>query len=119
MEIRTKRVYEAPAEADGLRVLVDRVWPRGKRKEELKIHRWLKSAAPSPELRKWFDHDPERWRTFKKRYFAELRDHKEELRELLDAAGGGPLTLLYSAREERYNNAIALREYLNRMKRRH
>lgn len=118
MEIRTKRVYEAPRKADGVRVLVDRVWPRGKTKGELRIDRWLKSAAPSPQLRKWFGHDPERWPEFKRRYFAELREHKAELRALLDEAGKGPLTLVYGARDERHNNAVALREYLSRMKRR-
>jgi len=94
---------------------VDRVWPRGRTKEEVDIDRWLKSVAPSTELRKWFDHDPDKWMEFKKRYFAELRERKEELRELLDEAGEGPLTLVYGAREQRYNNAVALREYLNRM----
>lgn len=116
MEIRIERVYEEePAEAGGLRVLVDRVWPRGRTKEEVGIDLWLKSVAPSTELRKWFDHDPDKWLEFKKRYFAELRECKEELRELLDEAGEGPLTLVYGAREQRYNNAVALREYLNRM----
>jgi len=116
MEIRIERVYEDGSEkAGGLRVLVDRVWPRGRTKEEVDIDRWLKSVAPSTELRKWFDHDPDKWMEFKKRYFAELRERKEELRELLDEAGEGPLTLVYGAREQRYNNAVALREYLNRM----
>lgn len=117
MEIRTKRAYQAPEKSDGMRVLVDRVWPRGKSKEALRIHRWLQSAAPSPKLRKWFAHDSERWTEFKRRYFAELRERKAELRELLDEAGAGPLTLVYGARDVHYNNAAALREYLRRMKR--
>lgn len=115
MEIRIQRAYDEPARGEGLRVLVDRVWPRGRAKDELAIDRWLKSVAPSTELRKWFDHGPDKWTEFKKRYFAELRDCKEELRELLDEAGEGPITLVYGARETRYNNAVALREYLNRM----
>jgi len=114
--IQAKRVYQPAAKSDGYRVLVDRVWPRGRKKEELKIDRWLKSLAPSSALRKWFNHDPGKWRQFKKSYFVELRERKEELRELLDEAGDGPLTLVYSARDERHNNAVALREYLRRMK---
>lgn len=118
MEIRTKRIYEPPAEDDGFRVLVDRVWPRGKKKNEVKIDRWLKSVAPSNELRKWFNHDPDKWKEFKKAYFAELRQQKDVLRDLLEQAGDGPVTLVYSARDEHHNNAVALREYLNRMKHR-
>lgn len=117
MKIQVKRVYEPPAKSDGYRVLVDRVWPRGKKKEELEIDRWMKSAAPSSELRKWFGHDPDKWREFKKYYFAELRERRDELRDLLEEAGNGPLTLVYSARDAHHNNAVALREYLNRLKR--
>lgn len=116
--IHIKRVYDKPSEADGLRVLVDRVWPRGMKKESAKIDRWLKEIAPSTELRKWFGHDPEKWREFKKRYFVELREQKQTLRALLDEARqhGGALTLVYSAKDETHNNAAALREYLGKMK---
>jgi uncharacterized protein YeaO (DUF488 family) len=114
MRIHTKRVYEAPAEADGLRVLVDRVWPRGQRKEDIRIDRWLKSIAPSTELRKWFNHEPDKWREFMKRYFEELRRHRDELAALIDSAGERSLTLVYSATDERHNNAEALRQYLLR-----
>lgn len=116
MQIQTKRVYESAEPSDGYRVLVDRVWPRGVKKDEARIDRWLKVAAPSSELRKWFNHEPDKWADFKKQYSTELRQHKEQLRQLLDEAGDGPLTLVYSARDERYNNAITLREYLHRMK---
>ncbi|MFW6059238.1 MAG: DUF488 domain-containing protein [Phycisphaeraceae bacterium] len=117
--IQVKRVYEAPAKGDGLRVLVDRVWPRGMKKESAQIDRWLKEVAPSMELRKWFGHDPAKWREFKQRYHAELRERKETLRELLDEVKqrGGALTLVYSAKDEQHNNAVALREYLQRMSR--
>lgn len=116
MQIYIRRVYEEPVEADGYRVLVDRVWPRGKRKEDVRINRWMKSVAPSSELRKWFNHDPEKWERFKELYLAELHEHEGELRELLADAGDGPLTLLYSARDEQHNNAVVLREVLERLR---
>jgi len=115
MKIITKRAYEPPSESDGYRVLVDRVWPRGLNKDQLRIDCWMKAIAPSNDLRKWFNHEPGKWAGFKKRYFAQLREQREELCKLLEQAGAGPLTLVYGARDESHNNAVALREYLNRL----
>ena len=112
--IRLKRVYEGATNADGYRVLVDRVWPRGVTKERAKIDVWLKSVAPSTQLRKWFDHDPRKWLEFKKRYFAELDAGPDGLDELLGRARASVVTLVYSARDEQHNQAVALREYLTR-----
>lgn len=114
-QIQVKRAYDPPHRHDSVRVLVDRLWPRGVGKAELKVDHWLKDLAPSPELRKWFDHDPAKWSEFKRRYFAELRDHRDALRQLLDEAGDGVLTLVSSAMDEQHNNAVALREYRNRI----
>ena len=111
-EIRVKRAYDDPAESDGRRILVDRMWPRGVKKADAAIDHWAKEAAPSTELRKWYGHDPERWNEFRRRYFAELDDNPEAVAELLEAIGGGPATLVFSSKEERYNNAVALKEYL-------
>lgn len=119
MRINIKRVYDPPASDDGVRVLVDRVWPRGKSKDSVKIDRWLKSVAPTTRLRQWFNHEPAKWAEFKKRYFDQLREHKAELRELLDSVDDDTLTLVFGAKDEKHNNAVALREYLNRMRRRH
>jgi len=117
MRILTKRIYESADSGDCYRVLVDRIWPRGVKTGDARVDRWMKSIAPSTELRQWFAHDPAKWTAFKKRYFAELRYRKDELRQLLDEAGDGNLTLLYSAKDEKHNNAVALAEYLCRMKR--
>ena len=107
--IVVRRVYEPPSAADGRRVLVDRVWPRGLRREEARIDRWAKDLAPSTELRRWFGHRPERFPEFRDRYRAELRGREPELDELLD---GGTLTLLFAARDEDRNNARVLAELL-------
>ena len=112
MPIRLKRAYEAPDVQDGCRVLVDRLWPRGVRKEGAKIDLWLRDIAPGDELRKWFDHDPEKWEEFKRRYFAELDNKPEWVTELRKKVEEGRLTLVYAAREARCNNAAALKEYL-------
>jgi uncharacterized protein YeaO (DUF488 family) len=112
MDIRTKRVYEPADSSDGLRVLVDRVWPRGMTKERIKADLWLKDVAPSTSLRQWFGHDRSRWEAFKARYFAELASKPELVGLLLEQASQGPLTLLYSAHDPQYNQAVALREYL-------
>ncbi|MFP3220326.1 MAG: DUF488 domain-containing protein [Candidatus Marsarchaeota archaeon] len=113
MDIRTKRVYEPPSPDDGKRVFVERLWPRGMKKEELKIDYWDKEVAPSTELRKWFSHDPAKWEEFKKRYWDELKGNPrvEELREW---GRRGTLTLLFSAKDKDRNSAIALKEYLER-----
>lgn len=112
MSIRLKRVYDSPAADDGYRILVDRVWPRGLRKEQAKIDRWLKDIAPSHELRRWFNHEPAKWEEFKARYFTELRAQPELVQQLADLAGGGDLTLVFSAKDRDHNNAVALKEYL-------
>ena len=112
MEIRTKRAYEPPDPRDGFRVLVDRLWPRGLTKGELRADLWLQDVAPSTALRKWFAHDSSRWEEFKRRYFAELDSHPESVQILLEAAAKGTLTLLFSARDTEHNQAVALKEYL-------
>jgi uncharacterized protein YeaO (DUF488 family) len=112
MAIRLKRAYNAPARSDGSRVLVDRVWPRGVTKEKLKADLWLKNIAPSTPLRKWFGHDPQKWNEFRKRYFKELDSHPEEVRLLREKMHRGDLTLVFGAKEERFNNAEAIKEYL-------
>lgn len=112
--IRIKRVYSPPAKEDGKRFLVDRLWPRGIKKEALKLEAWLKEAAPSDSLRRWFGHDPGKWREFQRRYAKEL-DAKPGLWEpLLTAARKGDLTLLFAAKDEERNNAVALKSYLER-----
>ncbi len=113
-DIVVKRVYEPAAVSDRQRVLVDRVWPRGLTKEKAALTLWLKDIAPSDALRKWFDHQPERWEEFQKRYQDELASKQERLRELASLLEHGRVTLLYGAHEERYNNAVALAEYLNK-----
>jgi uncharacterized protein YeaO (DUF488 family) len=113
--IRIKRVYELADPNDGTRVLVDRLWPRGVRKEELILDVWYKEAAPSSRLRTWFRHDPARWDEFRKRYFAELDGNPEAWRSLLELARNGNITLLYSAKNEEHNNAVVLKDYLESM----
>ncbi len=110
--IRVKRVYEKPAAADGVRVLVERLWPRGVRKADARVDRWMKEVAPSTELRKWFGHDPARWEEFVRRYTAELRERPDELAELRRLARAGTLTLVYAARDETHNSAVVLARIL-------
>ena len=112
MDIRTKRVYNAKNSGDGYRVLVDRVWPRGMSKERVQADLWLKETAPSTELRQWFGHEHSKWETFKSRYFSELDAEPEAVGRLLDEAARGRLTLLFSAKDTEYNQAVALKEYL-------
>lgn len=111
--IRLKRVYEAVESSDGTRLLVERLWPRGVKKETLRIESWVKDAAPSTELRKWFAHDPAKWEEFRKRYFAELRANPEGWETIAEAARKGTVTLLYSSHDEEHNNAVALRDFLD------
>ena len=111
-DIRIKRVYDPPDEADGTRVLVDRLWPRGLRKENATLTLWLKEIAPSPELRKWFGHDPARWTEFSRRYRAELERNDEAVARLADLSKRGPLTLLYAAHDTLHNHAPVLAAYL-------
>ena len=114
MPLKLKRAYEKPAEGDGYRALVDRVWPHGISKAAAKIDRWAKDVAPSTALRKWFGHDPARWTEFKRRYFAELKEQREALDELRKLAKTRTVTLVYGAKDEEHNQAVALLEYLNR-----
>lgn len=109
--IRVKRVYDPPSSDDGVRILVDRLWPRGLRKDAVRVDVWLRDVAPSDELRRWFGHDPSKWEEFKRRYFEELKNNKavEELMKLI--RDGKTITLLYSTKSP-YNNAVALKEYL-------
>ena len=110
--VSLKRAYETPSAGDGQRLLVDRLWPRGVSRENLKIDEWYRSAAPSAEPRKWFGHDPSRWPKFKKRYFAELEVHPENWQPLIDKMGKGKTTLVYGARDTEHNDAAALKEFL-------
>ena len=110
--IKIKRIYEAADSGDGYRMLIDRLWPRGVSKEEAKLDEWNKELAPSTELRKWFDHTPERFEEFKKRYVEELKSKDEELKRLHALAKSKDLTLLYAAKAEDINNAVVLRELL-------
>jgi uncharacterized protein YeaO (DUF488 family) len=113
--IRTKRVYLPPEKADGARVLVDRLWPRGMKKERARLDLWLKEIAPSDGLRKWYSHDPRKWTEFKKRYRAELRDKKPLLKQIKDLERKtGTVTLLFGSKEEKLNNAAALAQFLKR-----
>ncbi|HBC05873.1 MAG TPA: DUF488 domain-containing protein [Aequorivita sp.] len=112
MDIQTKRIYEKPANRDGTRILVDRVWPRGVSKEDAKLDEWMKEIAPSTELRKWFDHKEERFDDFSKKYKKELEDHSGLVQQLLDKAKEKRLTLLYGAKDEKHNQAIVLKNYL-------
>ena len=109
--IRVKRIYEDPSRDDGVRVLVDRLWPRGLSREKAKVDLWLKEIAPSDTLRKWFGHDETKWTQFEERYFAEL-DEKGEILERVSRMSKKRVTLLYGARDEKHNNAVALKEYL-------
>ncbi|HWE75838.1 MAG TPA: DUF488 family protein [Stellaceae bacterium] len=113
-EIRVKRAYEPAAEADGTRVLVDRLWPRGVTKDALALARWAKEIGPSDALRRWFRHDPARWGEFRRRYAAELAKQKPLLDELRDLARSGVLTLVYGARDEEHNNAVVLCDALTK-----
>lgn len=112
--IRLKRAYDSASAGDGIRHLVERVWPRGVKKTDLALDGWLKDVAPSTELREWFSHDPEKWAGFKQRYFAELDAHPEFLKSIIDAAHHGTVTLIYSSHDAEHNNAVALKEYLDK-----
>jgi uncharacterized protein YeaO (DUF488 family) len=111
-DIKLKRAYSPSSARDGTRILIDRLWPRGVRKSDLAIDRWIKGIAPSTALRKWFGHDPERWREFRRRYAAEIHNHADPLAELRAAARRGPITLVFSARDELHNDAVVLRDVL-------
>jgi uncharacterized protein YeaO (DUF488 family) len=107
-----KRVYDVPAESDGIRILVDRIWPRGLTKERGAVDLWLKEIAPSTRLRTWFGHDPDHWQAFRVHYFEELRANSVAVSRLVDLTSTGIVTLLFGAQDAQHNNAAALREYL-------
>ncbi|HEV2118454.1 MAG TPA: DUF488 domain-containing protein [Terriglobales bacterium] len=110
--IQLKRAYEPAAKSDGTRYLVERLWPRGVKKESLPVEAWLKDVAPSTGLRKWFSHDPARWAEFRHRYFQELKNNPQAWQPLLAAARRGRVTLVYSSHDTEHNNAVALKEFL-------
>lgn len=112
--IQIKRVYQDPDPRDGLRVLVDRLWPRGLSRERARVDRWEKDLAPSDELRRWFGHDPARWSEFRKRYQEELHGQSELVGELAGCAARGDVTLLFAARDEEHNNVVVLKELIEK-----
>ena len=118
MKIQAKRVYEAPGPGDGKRILIDRLWPRGLSKAKAEVDVWMKEIAPSTELRRWYGHDAEKWREFKKRYYAELRGNPDGVGELMSHVKKEKVTLLFGSKEERLNNAFALKEYIESKTRR-
>lgn len=110
--LKLKRAYAPPARGDGLRILVDRLWPRGLKKDSAALDDWIKEVAPSPGLRQWFGHDPERWSEFRRRYAAELRAQADALERIRALARKRPVTLIYAARDEAHNHALVLRDAL-------
>jgi uncharacterized protein YeaO (DUF488 family) len=110
--IQLKRAYDAASKSDGTRYLVERLWPRGVKKESLRVQHWLKEVAPSTKLRKWFSHDPAKWPEFRRRYFEELKANPRAWEPLLAAARRGLVTLVYSSHDSEHNNAVALKEFL-------
>jgi uncharacterized protein YeaO (DUF488 family) len=114
MEIKLKRVYEKSTKEDGTRILVDRLWPRGLAKQKARVDIWLKEIAPSTELRKWFHHDPEKWKEFKRRYRLELKSRGEQIEILQKALKKGTVTLVYGAKDTEHNEALVLKELFSR-----
>jgi uncharacterized protein YeaO (DUF488 family) len=110
--IHLKRAYDAPSKSDGERILVDRLWPRGVTKARAAVDLWLKEIAPSPALRKWFGHDPARWKPFQQRYWKELQANQNAVDVLRQKAKRGAVTLVYAARDQEHNHALALKEFL-------
>jgi uncharacterized protein YeaO (DUF488 family) len=116
--IKLKRIYEPATPGDGVRILVERLWPRGVQKTSARLDQWAKEAAPSATLRQWFHHDSARWDEFKDRYFRELDENEERWKPLLTASSEGQVTLVYSSHDLEHNNAVALKEYLDRRRHR-
>ena len=114
MNIKIKRVYEKPDRDDGVRILVDRLWPRGLTKEKASVDLWLKEIAPSTELRKWFGHDPNKWRGFRGRYQTEIKHQDDLFKALKQKAREGTITLVYGARDKKHNEALVLKQFLER-----
>ena len=113
MNIKIKRVYEKPDKTDGFRILVDRLWPRGLTKEKAAADLWLKDIAPSTELRKWFNHEPEKWKEFIKKYLVELKENKEPVSLLKEWVKKGPVTLIYGARDQEHNEALIIKKFIS------
>jgi len=118
MHIKIRRAYEHPHKDDGVRILVDRLWPRGLTKEEASVDLWLKEIAPSTELRQWFGHDPNKWKSFRGRYETEIRHNDDLIKVLKQKAREGTITLIYGARDENHNGALVLKEFLEKGKQR-
>ena len=112
--IKTKRIYEGPIKSDGFRILVDRLWPRGIRKDQAQVDVWYKDIAPSDALRQWFGHEPARWDEFKRRYVKELQDKDDNIESIIAKRFGKRVTLLYGAKDEQHNNAVVLKEFIER-----
>lgn len=112
MNIKIKRVYEHPEKDDGTRILVDRLWPRGLTKKKASVDLWLKDISPSTELRKWFAHDPEKWKRFRARYQTEIRNNHDPIKVIKQKAREGTITLIYGARDENHNEALVLKQFL-------
>jgi uncharacterized protein YeaO (DUF488 family) len=112
MAIKLKRVYDEPKQADGYRVLVDRIWPRGLSKDDARIDKWLKDVAPSDQLRKWFHEDSSRWAEFRKRYLSQLKENRETLKPLSKRAKKDRITLVYGSKDTEHNNAVVVKQYL-------
>lgn len=110
--LQSRRVYDSPREGDGLRILVDRLWPRGVSKQAAQIDHWFRELAPSTELRQWYRHEPDKWEVFQKRYERELDAKPDLVTQLLDTIGEGKATLLFASKEEQLNNATVLKRYL-------
>lgn len=110
--ISLKRAYQTPTPTDGCRILVERLWPRGVSKQDARIDLWPKEVAPSTELRRWFGHDPAKWGEFKRRYFEELSGRPQAVDPILERLPAGPVTFVFASRETRFNNAVALKEYV-------
>lgn len=114
MTLQIKRIYEPPSKEDGVRILVDRLWPRGVSKDEAHVDAWLKDIAPSADLRRWFGHDTDKWSEFRRRYKAELEYNPAAVDELKRQIGQSPVTLLYGAKDTEHNNAVVLRDFVSR-----
>jgi uncharacterized protein YeaO (DUF488 family) len=115
MAIKLRRVYDKPKASDGVRILVERLWPRGLSKKDALVDKWLKDIAPSTELRKWYSHDPAKWEEFRRRYFQELDQNGEVVSRLLEIAKGSDVTFVYASREKEYNSAAALKDYIEKL----
>lgn len=115
MTIKLKRVYDKPEAGDGVRILVERLWPRGLSKEEATVDIWLKDIAPSAGLRKWYSHEPAKWEEFRRRYYRELDQNRDAVKELLEITEGKDVTFVYGSREKEYNSALALKSYIEKL----